>query len=119
MDDYEGPDVAQPFTADQLLRDALQARTRISAETLLDLSAKGPVFDLLQAKREAALKALDSLIDVNPLSTHEIIALQEQVKSFLADCEWIHARLELGREADAQIQEIWGTDHGDRSDDTE
>lgn len=107
MEDY-------PFlSAEQLLREELGTRTRIGAQVEAELNRKGPLYGLVLHKREIAAEALSKLIDVHPQNSHEITALQERVKSFVADCDWIRAQLLDGREADAQIKEIWGEEGHD------
>lgn len=113
-------DAPRPFTAEQMLMEALGTQARLSAELQLALATKGgPLHDLVVVHKEAAMAALWGLVDVNPSAAHEITALQERVKHYLRDCEWVQGRLAEGAEADAQIKEIWGAvNHDDRDEGT-
>lgn len=111
-------DDQRPFTAEQMLMEALGMQARLSAELQLALAAKGgPLHDLVQEHRAAALTALRGLIQVNPDKPREVASLQETIKHYLRDCEWVQTRLADGAEADAQIKEIWGDRHDDRDQD--
>lgn len=117
--DYDEGD-PRPFTAEQMLMEALGTQARLSAELQLALTTKGgPLFDLVQMHKMAAMTALYGLVRVAPDRPQEIAALQECIKLYLRDCEWVQTRFAEGAEADAQIKEIWGEREHDRDSGTD
>lgn len=108
-------DEVRPFTAEQMLMEALGTQARLSAELQLALTQKGgPLADLVQMHKDSAIKAVWGLVNVGADRPHEIACLQERVRLYLRDCEWVQTRMADGAEADAQIKEIWGDNHDDR-----
>lgn len=109
-DDGDGDE--SPFSVEVALLETLQRRTGLSAQILIELQRKGPVYALIRKKMDAAMVALVALIEADPSDSAKIAAAQARFNSFAEDAAWVRGILEDGKEADKEILERWGEEDG-------
>lgn len=96
---------AELFDEQALARRSLERSTRAAAEVMVDLEGRGALYTYVKERAEAAAKAMIELVTVDPTDTAKIFALQRIAALYLDTVEWLHGRLESGREADQHIRE--------------
>lgn len=96
---------------------SLEARSRISADVILDLQASGPLYLFALDMREKALRALRDMIDVDARDALAVGHLQREVQAFFDVLGFIDEKLRDGRRVTDEINQTYGED--DDSDDGE
>lgn len=81
-----------------------------------DLSNQGPLRKYVDARRNIALGALQSLVVAKPDDIVAIATAQAEIREYLRCCEWITSVCNQAVMAEQTINEEFGTEHGESED---
>lgn len=78
-----------------------------------DLVNHGPLRKYVDARRELALGALQSLVSAKPDDLVTIVSAQAEVREYLRCCQYITSVCNQAEMAQQTIQEEFGNEHGE------
>lgn len=87
----------------------LERAGRIGADIILDLQDKGPLYLYMQERRREAAQSLIQLAAIDPRDAVSIAANQATVREYLKILGWIEGRMDQAKEAEAIINEGYGS----------
>ena len=113
LDDFE--DDVDRYTSEHAARVALQRRTQLAADVVIDLERKGAMHHYLRSRWKTAVDALVALVEANPSDAATIFALQSEIRPLFDACDFIKKTIAQGDEADHDIEEMYA-DGGQNTD---
>ena len=76
-----------------------------------DLTNNGPFRKYIDARRQIALSAMQSLVSAKPDDIVSIASAQAEIREYLRCCEWTASVFNQATQAEATIQEEFGSEH--------
>jgi hypothetical protein len=103
MYDEGGLTEAELFEERQSARRALDEMTHLTAEVIVDLQDRGPLYKYALDLRTEAIDAIIAMVFADPRETAQIIQLQAQIGAYFDLCKWIKTTIEQGTAISEQV----------------
>jgi hypothetical protein len=99
----DGSTEAELFEERHAARRALDEITHLTAEIIVELQDRGPLYKYGLEIRNEAIDAIIALCLVDPRQTAQIIQLQAQIGAYFDLCKWISTTIAEGQAVSEQV----------------
>ncbi len=102
---------ARAFSEEDQYAQFLETEGRLSAEVMIDLQDRGPLYLYVMERLAAAQQAMNGLVHCDPNDTVAIAQFQGVIHEWTNACDFINSFLERGEQAAQQIKEQFSDDN--------